>query len=986
MATTEHTINDAIAELLRGTRWAWRGQNVVRSETTRLLAESGGLRPDILVTEPHTAPVVIETEVLPAANVESEAISRLDEKLSGSGRPIVSAIAIRLPTRFRDGQGHSLKRIIESANDLDFAFYTGKSSENYTRHPESDWLTGGIHDLSLLVQSATLPPLLIDQAASILQVGISEAAGLLNEIAESRPGAIQRIAEALHQEDSPQTRRMAAAVMANAFMFHEALAGGSGELKNVRSLEELRGGLYGLRKSEITAEWRKILKVNYWSIFDIATRLLSIIPTQSSKELISRLSLTAEALLENNLMRSHDLTGTVFQRLISDRKFLAAYYTKPASAALLVGLAVHSHSLLSDSEWSDPEQVKSLRIADFSCGTGTLLSTAYQRISQLHELHGGNSAYLHPDMMASVLLGCDILPAAAHLTASMLSSAHPTIKYAGSRVFTLPYGLQEDDTIALGSIDLLRDLALLQSSEITAKAIEGAGEAELNAWRYVPHVSFDLVIMNPPFTRATNHEGEHENVPNPMFAAFDSSAEEQKAMANAAKKLTAGTIAHGNAGEASIFLALADRKLAEDGMLAMVMPLTLLTGSSWQKCRTRLAESYENLIVVSIAGSDSKSMSFSADTGMADCLVVGRHNGKRQSRATFVVLEESPDHPAYSAVIARQVLQLVNDNAVRRLEGGPVGGTHITVGDDLVGQAIDAPLPSSGGWKLARIADLSLAQSAYHLADNSSIWLPTQNKAIATAIATVGQIGDIGPIHRDVSGTNPDGSLRGPFEIRQLRPDGVPTYPVLWAHDAKRERTMMFEADREGVPRGSKSATEQDIIDEKTARVFQTASHCHSNLDFQFNAQSTSMQFTSRKTIGGRAWISLSLSTKEHSQCLVLWANTVLGMLMHWWHSSKQQAARGILTKTSLNTLPILDVTALSDAQLARAVQIFDETCRLPLKPLHELDIDENRKILDRRFYGEVLGLPESILADGGPLDILRQKLCCEPSIRGSKK
>ena len=57
-------------------------------------------------------------------------------------------------------------------------------------------------------------------------------------------------------------------------------------------------------------------------------------------------------------------------------------------------------------------------------------------------------------MMSNVLLGCDILPAAAHLTASMLSSAHPAVKYEGSRVFTLPYGLQDDDTIALGSIDL----------------------------------------------------------------------------------------------------------------------------------------------------------------------------------------------------------------------------------------------------------------------------------------------------------------------------------------------------------------------------------------------------------------------------------------------------------------------------------------------------------------------------------------------------
>ena len=168
--------------------------------------------------------------------------------------------------------------------------------------------------------------------------------------------------------------------------------------------------------------------------------------------------------------------------------------------------------------------------------------------------------------------------------------------------------------------------------------------------------------------------------------------------------------------------------------------------------------------------------------------------------------------------------------------------------------------------------------------------------------------------------------------------------------------------------------------------MFQTASHCHSNRDFQFDAQSTAMQFTERKTIGGRAWISIQMATAELEKSLVLWGNSTLGLLMYWWHSSKQQRRRGSITKSSLQSLPILDVTALTDSQLAKAAQIFDDTCQLPLKPLHELDIDENRKTLDRRFYGEVLGLPDSILADGGPLDILRQKLCREPSIRGSKK
>jgi hypothetical protein len=36
--------------------------------------------------------------------------------------------------------------------------------------------------------------------------------------------------------------------------------------------------------------------------------------------------------------------------------------------------------------------------------------------------------------------------------------------------------------------------------------------------------------MNLPFVRPTNHEGKKGNVPNPMFAAFRSTQEEQTAM------------------------------------------------------------------------------------------------------------------------------------------------------------------------------------------------------------------------------------------------------------------------------------------------------------------------------------------------------------------------------------------------------------------------------------------------------------------------
>ena len=985
MATTEHTINDMIALLLRGTRFAWRGEEVVRSETTGLLAEAGGLRPDIMVLEPFTAPVVIETELLPAQTVEEEALGRLGARLSDSEARILSAIALRLPQRFRDLQGESLKQAIAAASDLEFAHLAGRASDQVTRYPQEGWLRGGLHELSMLTQSATMPSFLVEEAATILEIGVNAAAYILKEIELVQPGVIQKISVQLNQEDSVQTRRMAMTILINAFMFYESLASGTGILGHIRSYDELRAEAPNARKHELLLEWDKILEVNYWPIFDISQRILTPIPPGFSGQLVERLAHTARGLASNNLMRSHDLTGTVFQKLIADRKFLAAFYTKPASAALLVGLAVNEDNLLGADGWADPETVKRLRIADFACGTGTLLSAAYQRISQLHELHGGNSAAIHADMIEKAILGCDILPAAAHLTASMLSGAHPTVQYQGGRIFTLRYGRQEDGTVSLGAIDLLRDLALLQGSEITAKASESLGEAEREAWRYAPHVSFDLVIMNPPFTRATNHEAGHADIPNPMFAAFGSSHQDQQAMSRETKKLTKGTVAHGNAGEASIFLALADRKLARDGMLALVMPLTLLTGSSWEKCRVRLAESYEDLILISIAGRGNEALSFSADTGMAECLIIGRRNGKRQTRATFVVLEHSPQHPAFSVKIAKRIRELIETRSIRPLEGQPVGGTRIVLGKELVGQAIDAPLPKSGSWKVARIVDFALAQTAFHLSENGHVWLPTQRRPFDISIAQVGASGQIGPIHRDINGTNPDGSIRGPFEIRALRSDSVPTFPALWAHDAKRERTMMFEADREGIPRHVVSAEMRSQMYERALNVFETASHCHSNLDFRFNSQSTAMQFTQRKTIGGTAWISIQLASVEQEKALVVWGNSLLALLMFWWHSSKQQPGRGRLTKTTLDSLPVLDITALTPAQLARAASIFDDTCQLPLKPLHQLDIDHNRKLIDRRFYGEVLGMPDDILADKGPLDILRTKLSQEPSIRGAK-
>jgi hypothetical protein len=551
---------------------------------------------------------------------------------------------------------------------------------------------------------------------------------------------------------------------------------------------------------------------------------------------------------------------------------------------------------------------------------------------------------------------------------------------------TVGYGPRKGGGVALGSLDLLDPQRAFNIIAVTTKALEAMGEKEKDAWAALPHESFDLVVMNPPFTRDTNHEAARWNVPNPMFAAFGTLGEQQREMARASERLLRGTSARGNAGEASAFLVLADRKLKGGGTLAIVMPLSLMAGESWEESRQMLRKSYDDLILISIAGAKDNDMSFSADTGMGECLVIGHKTEKKNGRATFVVLNERPSSTMTGSITAAQIRRL-QEIKLRKLEDGPVGGSLFRFGDDVIGYAMDAPLPEEGPWNMARIKDGALAQVAYQMVNNGLIWLPGMAKknAISVSVSTVSGIGQVGPVHRDINGDTPDGGIRGPFQIEALITKSAPTYPVLWSHDAGRERCLEFEADSEGVIRQGANPAEDTNVRNKADRIWSTASYCHFNADFRFNSQSTAMQFTSRKSMGGRAWPSITLANAELEKALVLWANSSFGLLLRWWHANKQQAGRGSIGVSALALLPVLDVTKLSKIALAKTVAIFDDMKHKELRPVNEIAQDAVRAEIDTLLATEVLGFSPELAAADGPLGLLRQKLALEPSITGSK-
>lgn len=99
-------------------------------------------------------------------------------------------------------------------------------------------------------------------------------------------------------------------------------------------------------------------------------------------------------------------------------------------------------------------------------------------------------------MMSDVLTGCDIMPAGTHITASMLSGAHPAVQYPGSSIMTMPFGNLGGRALSLGSLDLLQRAGVFPVFATAATLVEGGGQREAEAWHRIPDRTYDLVVMN----------------------------------------------------------------------------------------------------------------------------------------------------------------------------------------------------------------------------------------------------------------------------------------------------------------------------------------------------------------------------------------------------------------------------------------------------------------------------------------------------------
>ena len=958
----ERNANHALGDLLR----RMLPKYDVRYENTQQIVNRPGLQPDVLITAPGRSPVVVEAEFMPAYTAEVDAEGRLGLEVVDTARHIDAAIALRYPDAIKDA--YDLSPAISDARLSYCVLYS-----DGTRFPDSGWLDGSVEDLSDLIRLVSVPQRAVNEAADALQKGIDRAANILEQLAQSRPGVVASIAGLLGMSDVIQTYRMAGAIVANAMVFHERLVG----MHGIKPLSQLCSTQASSPKANILDAWTEVLKINYWPIFAIARDIVDQFPAAEASQLLTGLRTTVENVEATGANQAHDLTGRVFQRLIADRKYLATFYTLPASAALLARLAVAKLCPEPvegmDVDWSDPKAIADLRIGDFACGTGALLSAVYEQIATRHERAGGDLEALHPVMMGEVLYGCDVMPSAIHITGSTLSGAQPTVGFGKTRLYNLAYGRQEDGSVRIGSLELLQSSSIMTLFNTSDPAMRTGSIGEETAAQVIadiPDDSFDLVIMNPPFTRNVTREGETSDAVAAAFAAFDATNEDQMEMTKRMAVLKRNTCYHGNAGIASAFAALADKKLKPGGVFALVLPLSVASGLAWRGFRQMLESGYSDLTVLSIAA-NGKDMSFSSDTGMAECLVIARKDVGAKDisplpRMDFTSLRHRPQGFAEASAISEGI---INCDSIRGIDDGPYGGTSLMVGDETAGEMLSNPLTEdTANWGSVRLMDYSVAQCAYALSQ-SKLSLPGSPAVLEIQTELLGDLGELGTYHLDIIGRPP----RGPFSKSTLSPTA--TYPSLWNHNAKNETRIVCPPDSQLQVRQG--------MEEKAALIWATASRAHLNLDFTFGSQPLAVSFTERQSLGGSVWSDVTYTDCRFDYAFAVWGNSTLGLLSWWWHSNRQQSSKARLTIRMAESLPILDLRTLTDNQLSTAEEIFDDFRDKVLMPAYLADADPNRALLDRRVICDLLGFDQDTYR---AVRRLSAKWCAEPSVHGGKK
>ena len=810
-------------------------------------------------------------------------------------------------------------------------------------------LTGTVSDLADHLLTLPLELEGVDRviaAAGVVDYRTEEAARQLS----GHERLSGRIAEIIARTDQEKNRRAAlrigCLVLFNALAFQDRLSVVHGDVPTMK--EALGGGVEQIRDT-----WRYICEsIDYVPVFELAADILDVLADGPDELQASVLDHLSRAVTGTRRVEGHDLSGRLFHTLLTDAKFTGAYYTSVSAATMLAQLVFHEWP--PQVEWSDHEFPASLNVADLACGTGTLLMAVAAEAERRHiEAGGTESGALHKAMVEQALHGYDVQLSAVHFAATSLAMLNPDIQFDRMNLYVMPLGAVGDN-VSLGSLDFLgEDQAAVQfplstesvgQANLQAERVTGSGNIGATEGVTARLPELDLVIMNPPFTRSV--------FGNMLFGSVED-AERPRLREELSRRLKHRP-ASATAGLGAAFVAAATPKLRlGDGRLALVLPLTVCTGPSWQQTRTLIATDF-NLNIV-IASHDPMKWNFSDSTSLSEALLIAtrRNSGESigEERTIFVNLWQNPK----GVSDAHRIGQAICTTTPAKLEG--TGESFLEVNGQHISDMLSMPSSAiaSRQWIGVQFARSGLTRSALRLFDDNEVWIPGASDTAKIPMCRLAEVGQIGPDVRRLD----DGFDR----------TGSPTaYPLVEGHNTEQRRSIICEPDQYlsplVSPRGGQRPGYGDHLWTMSGRLLVAAR-------FRLNTARV-IAMRSDVNVLGRMWWPIRVEDASVEKALTVWLNSSLGILSLMALRNTTEGSWVQPKKADLQDMPVLDFRAITDRQLELLSGLFDTLSTDEFSSLPEMAHCDARRLLDNRV-ADILSLPD--------LDGLRRLLASEPVV-----
>ena len=854
-------------------------------------------------------PILIEAKIGSTPAKRREAVKQARARLTSEPRALAFGLCYPIGLR---SVSQSARAARDALRESTLAF---ASIQSFGRDPT--WREGTVADLADSLRNADLSR---QRVAFAVERCVREAAEEFFQ-AGCGPELASALALPKTSKDLRAATLVASLMLSNAALLHH-------RLRLVPTLAEIAPLEEALREPRhapalIRDAWRAILAVDYHPVFAPALAALSALADSCAREPIRRIAENAVLLADELASLRFDHAGSLYHRLLESARFDGSFYTHNVSALLLARLALTEEL----ADWSNADELARLKVIDPACGTGTLLMGAMHAIRDRHERAAGSGAdsdLLHLALVEDVLYGLDINRHGVQLAACNLTLGNPRVDYRRMNLFTMQHGPQPNGISKAGSLEFLataknrRDIASLSVPLPSAGSLD-AERAEPGA---VPDKSltgqFDLVIMNPPFTR--------NDIRNRQYGRDERQALQEREIEIARFLQDRDPSAYHAIDQTSVqtfFTPLADVFLKDkDASLATVVPTTVLSGAAAALQRTFLAERFQIDSVVT--SHDPKRMNFSENTTIHESLLVARRPGPTRNPTRFVSLARMP-RDAHEAIL---LADLIN----RRQPLGKWGTEH----------SWPWPRIREGDWSAAQFYDGRLADAMHDLA------------ALAgTRLAPAGE-----QCHIEPGGQR----VRDAF-LRESSEDAGWTAPVLWDHITNRQTTMNGIADVQAAPKPDREPYAR-FLTEKASRLLVV------NRLRTDTVRVTACRAT--EPLLGSAWIPVRPIKPDsaYERALCAWWNSTPGVLT-LLHS---RAKALDYTRYALDVLRSLLVPDLDQVDIRPLDEAFNECRSSTLRPWPEMHLCPTRAILDRAA-AQVLRIDGRTIADW------RERIAREPTV-----